>query len=771
MKKKILLLAFAVLFSTVNGFAESDRYTWGYWALERGDFDDALYHFKTGADANYSDCMGALANMYAAGIGTAKNPTKAYYYLKGADFATDRYSQEFWILFHTGIDLATVVGVKDYGFTVYYEYMSSGFSKIPKYQQFLDSGKYNCTSFGKSPNMAEATKLLKQLYQEGSHIDGYLDCYSTTSSEERRAFEKNLFNRFFSYAKKMNDKELLGILGKANATAAEYADSTNYAKTAKDMASLGSFIEDACNTEWESMAKREYVEISANQIFKNGQYNQELDQEATKTIEGWDRWGNVSINDYKAKKAEGFYSLFLSHIRANDWEKAKQLPIEDFDLARDILGIQNSYEVVKDKIQVGTITKIEMSDFMTTVQKWNKKGYDKEYGFDRAAYSKQIINKTQEACDSMVLAKSENWDSNTSIEKMQVLISMASNVGVKAKVGDKYDQIAIERAVTWNANTEIAEMEQLLPHVSSFSSKVKVNKEYNRVALEKVATWTIDTEISDMDAVVAMNLDENHKNQVLDAYQKNALARMQAAGKRKKDLEMVKTAIESVNAMQHVNETTRMKANDMYKKVEAKQYSFFNIGLDGSIGVTGGMNTSVPAGGASIILGRTSQRLNLYIGGQYAVEFGTLDVETDRTEDMNARPLDIPNTGARIKKIEVPAELRYNFAKGMMNCGYIGLGAIYNHVLGGKLFIDDGLKVESTTFTDGLVPYYWSARASFGGRLGDCLELGMYVNYNLSSPFNSNATTDNLSGFEGTYLETQMEKSKFTTGLRLGLYF
>ena len=51
MRKKILLLTVAVLFSTVNGFADSDRYVWGFWALERGDFSTAVQHFTTGANA------------------------------------------------------------------------------------------------------------------------------------------------------------------------------------------------------------------------------------------------------------------------------------------------------------------------------------------------------------------------------------------------------------------------------------------------------------------------------------------------------------------------------------------------------------------------------------------------------------------------------------------------------------------------------------------------------------------------------------------------
>lgn len=190
MRKKILLLTVTVLLSTVKGFAESDRYTWGYWAMERGDFSSAIDHFKIGADADYADCKGALANMYAAGLGTAKNPTKAFSYLKEADFVK-KENDTFWVLFYTGADLAKFQrSMYNHIF-----YMSPRFPEIPKYQKFLDSGQYNCKSFGKSPNMAEATKLLKQLYQDKGDIDDVLNCVNL--EDDCLEFEKYVTDHFF----------------------------------------------------------------------------------------------------------------------------------------------------------------------------------------------------------------------------------------------------------------------------------------------------------------------------------------------------------------------------------------------------------------------------------------------------------------------------------------------------------------------------------------------------------------------------------------------
>ena len=565
MRKKILLLTVTVLLSTVKGFAESDRYTWGYWAMERGDFSSAVDHFKIGADADYDDCKGALANMYAAGLGTAKNPTKAFSYLKEADFVK-KESDEFWVLFYTGADLAKYL--RWYNGMGYYVYMSPKFPKIPKYQKFLDSGQYNCKSFGKSPNMAEATKLLKQLYQDKGDIDGVLDC--VCDNDDRLEFEKYVTDHFFSYAKKTNDKELLGILGRANSEIGGHVDSTNYATTAKDMESLKNFIAGAVTEKWKDIAFNEYLEISLKEIFKGGQYNQNLDQSVTEVVAGWGwKWER----EYRIKREEVFYTLFLSNITTNDWEKAKQLPAEEFDLAKDILQIQNSYETVKGNVDSGTITNTEMTDFFKTVEEWNEKKYDNEHGFDRATYLNLITSNMLSACDSMVLAKHANWDVNTSFDEMCNLIAMVSNAENKAKVATKFNQVATEKAATWNASTEIVEMDKLLSAVSDDASKAKVSQEYNRVGLEKVATWTLNTDVAEMDAVVAMNLDENHKSKALEAYQMNALDRMKAAGKKKKDFEEYIESKKNIMKYQTENDILVVNsANEITRKIgeEAK---------------------------------------------------------------------------------------------------------------------------------------------------------------------------------------------------------
>ena len=50
MRKKILLLTVAVLFSTVNGFAQSDPGNFGEWYLDHANYPEALARFKKGAD-------------------------------------------------------------------------------------------------------------------------------------------------------------------------------------------------------------------------------------------------------------------------------------------------------------------------------------------------------------------------------------------------------------------------------------------------------------------------------------------------------------------------------------------------------------------------------------------------------------------------------------------------------------------------------------------------------------------------------------------------
>ena len=778
MRKKILLLTVAVLFSTVNGFAQSRGY-WGEWYLDHADFSEALAQFKTGADVGEDqDCYNALAIMYAMGLGTSKNPQQAYKYLNLYWEASKKTSIEhdlgiqhyhaFWASFYTGKPIAHfkfiggVIGLDAYGH----------FDQVTKYFTFVKSSSYTCKAWGQSANMKKAAEHLKQSRKDRHSGDKY--------TKDVLAIDGNA-DLFLQHAEKTNDAELKNLLSELLGDKVfEKSDSVKYAKTVKDAEHIKKYIDEAGSYKWKNIARLEYVKICAPEIFKNGVYNQQThDYVKAMIIDEQGRFVSREVmNIYEQELEKEFHTAFFLSVAKQDWEQATalQCKFNEYALAKNAIDFKNAYDDVKKKIAVGTINKKSLSAFTNIIENGqityavDQKKMAK-YGFNRKeTYLNGIKNEVLSACDSMVLAKSANWNVNTSIDEMCNLIAMASNAENKAKVQDKFDQIAVEKATAWNFGTKINEMDELVRSVSSDASKAKVSQEYNRVALEKAATWTVDHSATLMDAVMEMNyLDEETKAKVQEAYQKNALDRMKAAGKSKKDFEKVKTTLESVKSMKHVNAITKMRADEIYEKAEAKTRPFFLIGVEGGVGLTGGMKTLAPAGGASIILGRSSHRLNLYVGGQYVAENGILiSYYTEGGHFASTSTL----VAAKFKKIEVPAELRFNYLVDNYYCSYIGVGAVYNYVLGGDVYyLEEGSdKVSLLTFTDGLNPNYLAARVSWGLRLMG-VDLGLYVNYNLTSPYNSNAVTDDLSVFEGTYFDTQMKKSKITTGLRLGIYF
>ena len=199
MKKKILLLAFAVLFSTLNGFAYSDRYTWGVYALERASFDDAFYQFKKGADEGmYEDCYDPLAVMYAIGLGTSKNPQLAFKYLK---LSYAESADIFWTRFYMGIPFKGKIA-------------SHAFRNVPRVQAFYDSENYNCKAFGQSPNMKKAAEYAKSwgLPKEFPTSDFRKEEKSGGSWWLRENIEYELVQLLYQYAKEENDTELIKML-------------------------------------------------------------------------------------------------------------------------------------------------------------------------------------------------------------------------------------------------------------------------------------------------------------------------------------------------------------------------------------------------------------------------------------------------------------------------------------------------------------------------------------------------------------------------------
>lgn len=788
MRKKILLLTVAVLFSTVNSFAESTPAWWGKIALRNANYSSAFSSFKEGADEGmYPDCYSALSIMYAMGLGTSKNPQQAFKYLNlclnydygDGEEIVSASEHAFWASFYTGkpIALFEFEGASNIGLDGWNLFVS-----VPKYYQFVKSSNYTCKAWGQSANMKKAAEHLKQSRGDIMYSDKY--------PKDVLAIDGNA-DLFLQYAEKTNDAELKSLLAELLGDEVfEKSDSVKYAKTVKDAEHIKKYIAEAGSKKWRYIARIEYIKICAPKIFKNGIYNQQIDDSVRSMINceekvnslsdriDYEQAKNKAENIYKQELEKGFYTTFFSYVAKQDWEQATalQCKFNEYALAKNAIDFKNAYDDVKKKIAAGTINKKSLSAFTNIIENGqityavDQKKMAK-YGFNRKeTYLNGIKNEVLSACDSMVLAKSANWNVNTSIDEMCNLIAMASNAENKAKVQDKFDQIAIEKATAWNFGTKINEMDELVRSVSSDASKAKVSQEYNQVALEKAATWTVDHSATLMDAVVEMNyLDEETKAKVQEAYQKNALDRMKAAGKSKKDFEKVKTTLESVKSMKHVNAVTQMRADEIYEKAEAKTRPFFLVGVEGGVGLTGDMQTLAPAGGASIILGRSSQRLNLYVGGQYIAENGLFLASITEPEPFAAKEEIV---AAKFKKIEVPAELRFNYLVDNYYCSYIGVGAVYNYVLGGDVYyLEEGSdKVSLLTFTDGLNPNYLAARVSWGLRLKG-VDLGLYVNYNLTSPYNSNAVTDDLSVFEGTYFDTQMKKSKITTGLRLGIYF
>ncbi len=776
MKKFYLLLTFAVLFSSVNSFAESTPAWWGKIALRNANYSSAFSSFKEGADEGmYPDCYSALSIMYAMGLGTSKNPQQAFKYLNlclnydygDGEEIVSASEHAFWASFYTGKPIALFEFEGTTGLDEWNLFVS-----VPKYYQFVKSSNYTCKAWGQSANMKKAAEHLKQSRKDRWKGDKY--------TKAVLAIDGNA-DLFLQYAEKTNDAELKSLLAELLGDEIfEKSDSVKYAKTVKDAEHIKKYIAEAGSYKWKNIARLEYVKICAPEIFKNGVYNQQThDYVKAMIIDEQGRFVSREVmNIYEQELEKEFHTAFFLSVAKQDWEQATalQCKFNEYALAKNAIDFKNAYDDVKKKIAAGTINKKSLSAFTNIIENGqityavDQKKMAK-YGFNRKeTYLNGIKNEVLSACDSMVLAKSANWNVNTSIDEMCNLIAMVSNAENKAKVQDKFDQIAIEKATAWNFGTKINEMDELVRSVSSDASKAKVSQEYNRVALEKTATWTVDHSATLMDAVVEMNyLDEETKAKVKEAYQKNALDRMKAAGKSKKDFEKVKTTLESVKSMKHVNAITKMRADEIYEKAEAKTRPFFLIGVEGGVGLTGDMQTLAPAGGASIILGRSSQRLNLYVGGQYIAENGLFLASITEPEPFAAKEEIV---AAKFKKIEVPAELRFNYLVDNYYCSYIGVGAVYNYVLGGDVYyLEEGSdKVSLLTFTDGLNPNYLAARVSWGLRLMG-VDLGLYVNYNFTSPYNSNAVTDDLSVFEGTYFDTQMKKSKITTGLRLGIYF
>ena len=91
-------------------------------------------------------------------------------------------------------------------------------------------------------------------------------------------------------------------------------------------------------------------------------------------------------------------------------------------------------------------------------------------------------------------------------------------------------------------------------------------------------------------------------------------------------------------------------------------------------------------------------------------------------------------------------------------------------MMGGAMYMfEDPLQTEEyAKLTDGLNDNYLAGRVSLGFYAAG-IDLSLYVNYNLSSPYNLEGQTDKLGEYSG-YVQKQLG-SKITTGLKLGIFF
>jgi|GEM_PF-5833357 len=283
----------------------------------------------------------------------------------------------------------------------------------------------------------------------------------------------------------------------------------------------------------------------------------------------------------------------------------------------------------------------------------------------------------------------------------------------------------------------------------------------NEVALHATKSWSAQTPVADMDSTIRMATRDRYKNQILEAYQETALLK---AANFNKDMEVEE--MRSVTLMKHLTDNTRAKVESAYEKAMKKklQVPFVRLGIQGEAAICD--DYSINWGiGAGMIMGRCHHLINLYVGAGYHSVSNSNDNsnENESIIDMN-NPVD-PNTAyISYRKISIPAEVRINLVRSYTSSIYIGVGGIYNHILGGSINPIEG---DAITLSDGLNPNHLTGRVSAGFG-GEHLDFSLFVNYDLSSPYNKDATTDRLNQYTGAVPEQL--KNKFSVGLK-AIYF
>lgn len=788
MKQKLLLLVAVVLLSSANMFADSDRYTWGYWDLEAGNFSSAVYDFEQGHKAGYWDCTFSLSQMYMMGLGTSKNPSKALSLIKqcypqNTDDATSD-DIAFWFRFYSGDDM--------------HEFNERYLNKIvkelydlPKCKEFYNTGKFTCKAFGVSPNIGEAIKYLKQLDKSDAW-----DAMSHLNDEAA--------HRIWEYAKKVNDENIISLLKKVDYPIAEYYynidwknDSIKFAQITKNTDNIEACIPTLQTEWWKAEARGQYIEIAIQEMFKDGVYNPNLNltnnitkciSEITRAIfsckEGrysqnmYERVGcevfeklerikfspyylrddgastvkNKLTAAYMKKQEETFLQTFFALVEKQEWEKATQFKSHfENTIANNTLSFYKAYTGIQHNIEHGTITTKELLLFKQMIDESKK-----TYANDRAYMAKFGFTRSETLLDE---------------------ISTETQVAL--------DQLIAENSAAWNVDTDTATMNEY-KFISDNAIKKQVLERYNKIALAKAESWTADTDASVMDQVIEMAyLTEDTKTQVLKLYQNAAWGRMAPLAKAKsRDKELINSTAAVIYNMKYVNIDTKQQVDGVLNKLDKKSVSLFHIGAEVSADITGGLQASNCAIGGSILLGRPSQLFNIYAGALYTWHDGTWgsttleDVHIVTKEDGSTVHYD--DFGIMHTRIEIPVELRYNLNRSNHGCVYIGAGVSYNQMKAGKLyaFAEDyadnwgnEVYIPNKTIlelTDGMNKSYLAARMSLGFHVVG-LDLSTYLTYNLSSPYNLEGTNDQLSEFPG-YVQKQMS-SKLTAGVKLGIFF
>lgn len=501
MKKKILLLAFAVLFSTLNGFAYSDRYTWGVYALERASFDDAFYQFKKGADEGmYKDCYEALAVMYAIGLGTSKNPQLAFKYLK---LSYAESANIFWIRFYMGAHFK-------------YKIAYDAFRNVPRAKAFYDIENHNCKAFGQSPNMKKAAEYAKSwgLPEEFPTSDFRKE---ETSGHwmlrEDIGYERAQL--LYQYAKEENDTELIKILyGHFGSRIFEKDDAEAYAKTPKTAESLKKFVDEAKSVKYKSDAAEEYFRLSLAEVFKGGLYNQTVDQLVTEAAK---EWGEGYVQHYTGMKEAKCKVVLYSLFKAKDWEKIRNLPLDaSFKKAYAL------YEKLKAKMDSGSLIDRSYRGLLL-------EGLEDSY---YTPYVKDLVSDLDDSRKKLIAIKekeSHSWNAATDINYMQKLIELSQSEVMR----QEYQRVALEIASTWTVETKVAEMDAVIERLNRFlneETKAKVIAAYNQNAIERINTaknnkkdtarvYALAKDVKDMKFLIYSDLREE-ANKLYEKYAK-----------------------------------------------------------------------------------------------------------------------------------------------------------------------------------------------------------------------------------------------------------